>query len=85
MYGEITSTCPTCDHEALPAAVEEETGDTAALTVVKDVRTAPKPFVQTDAFKYIMWGGGALTLGLVFSACTSGKGRPAAGNPRGRR
>lgn len=87
MYGEITSTCPTCDHKVLPAAVEEKRDDMyeADPRRAKDTRTAPKPFVQTDAFRYIMWGGGALTLGLVFSTCMSGKKGPATGNPRGRR
>jgi len=89
IYGEITSTCPACDHQALPAAVEEESRQMADVVKGPDGRVAPKPFVQTDAFRYIVYGAGILTLGLVFSACTSGAKtagwRPPTGNTRGRR
>jgi len=89
MYGEITSTCPTCDDQVTREARgndEEESEQVVVADAAK--KAAPKPFVQTDAFRYIMYGAGILTLGLVGSTCASGKSagfRPPAGNPRGRR
>merc|ERR1719382_1369301 len=87
LYGEITSTCPTCDaRKALPAADEDGEEERQMKEVVKG--HPPKPFVQTDAFRYIMYGAGILTLGLVCSACFGGKtagSRLATGNVRGRR
>ncbi|CAK0845371.1 unnamed protein product [Prorocentrum cordatum] len=86
---EITSTCPTCDDQVTREARgndEEESEQVVVADAAK--KAAPKPFVQTDAFRYIMYGAGILTLGLVGSTCASGKSagfRPPAGNPRGRR
>jgi len=82
IYGEITSTCPTCDaQKAKPADVEDE----EEADEVAEVKGAPKPFVQTDAFRYGIGIAGVLTLGLLWKGCTSDAAKRGTVVARGRR
>lgn len=75
MHGEIATTCPECLGDD-----DQDSGAQTATGPKSDARDSeelpkpmPKPFIQTNMFKYVMGGVGLVVVIIILSTCTSQK------------